>query len=120
VHDIRALATKGDLTFAATGSSIVECRRIARYTWHLPLQLVHILLPWREAKLHAAVKTTLPGRIYSNARTWCMLRCRTGTYRAGPGAVVQLLCLGDNLLSLHSTGCLRVWKIGEYDAPEVT
>lgn len=29
-HDIRALAAKGNLTFAATGSSIVECRRIAR------------------------------------------------------------------------------------------
>lgn len=46
--------------------------------------------------------------------------CRTGTYRAGAGAVVQLLCLGDNLLSLHCTGALRVWKIGVYDAPEVT
>lgn len=33
--------------------------------------------------------------------------------------MVQLLCLGDHLLSLYSTGALRVWRIGSYDAPEV-
>lgn len=33
--------------------------------------------------------------------------------------MVQLLCLGDHLLSLYRTGALRVWKIGSYDPPEV-
>lgn len=46
--------------------------------------------------------------------------CRTGAYRTEGGAtVLQLLCLGDHLLSLYSSGALRVWKIGSYDAPEV-
>ena len=34
--------------------------------------------------------------------------------------MVQLLCLGDHLLSLYSTGVLHVWRIGAYDAPEVS
>ena len=52
-------------------------------------------------------------------RNACCLCCRTGAYRADAGAVVQLLPLGDHLLSLYSDGTLRVWKIGSYEEPEV-
>lgn len=45
---------------------------------------------------------------------------RTGTYRVEEGVVVQLMVLGDHLLSLYSNGGLRVWKVGSYDEPEVS
>ncbi|WIA38106.1 hypothetical protein OEZ86_001468 [Tetradesmus obliquus] len=67
-----ALATKGDLTFAATGAAIHEAKR-----------------------MHA-----------------------TGVYAGHRAAVLQMLVLGDNLLSLGKDRQLLVWKIGQYDAPE--
>ena len=48
-----------------------------------------------------------------------LLHHRTGTYRAAEGVVLQLLCLGDHLLSLYSSGHLRIWRIGSYEEPEV-
>ena len=44
---------------------------------------------------------------------------REGTYRGHKGDVLQLLCLGDLLLSLGSDGRLLVWAIGEYAEPKV-
>jgi hypothetical protein len=34
--------------------------------------------------------------------------------------VVALLVLGDLLLTLGGEGCLKVWSIGSYDAPQVS
>jgi hypothetical protein len=45
--------------------------------------------------------------------------CRTGCYAGHSGSILQLLVLGDQLLSLGKDGQLLVWKIGEYDAPQV-
>jgi hypothetical protein len=45
--------------------------------------------------------------------------CRTGVYAGHRAAVLQMLVLGDNLLSLGKDKQLLVWKIGQYDAPEV-
>lgn len=33
--------------------------------------------------------------------------------------MVQLLALGEQLLSLHNGGVVAVWRVGEYEAPEV-
>ena len=47
-------------------------------------------------------------------------RRRVGAYRMeGAGQVLQMLPLGEHLLSLHSGGLLAVWRVGQYDAPEV-
>ena len=40
-------------------------------------------------------------------------------YRGHKGNVLQLLCLGDLLLSLGSDSRLLVWAIGEYAEPKV-
>jgi hypothetical protein len=48
-----------------------------------------------------------------------VLLCRTGCYAGHSGSILQLLVLGDQLLSLGKDGQLLVWKIGEYDAPQV-
>jgi hypothetical protein len=45
--------------------------------------------------------------------------CRTGVYAGHRAAVLQMLVLGDNLLSLGRDKQLLVWKIGQYDAPQV-
>jgi hypothetical protein len=45
---------------------------------------------------------------------------RSGAYRGHTGGILQLLVLGDRLLSLGRDGRLLVWRIGEYAAPEVT
>jgi hypothetical protein len=45
--------------------------------------------------------------------------CRTGVYAGHRAAVLQMLVLGDNLLSLGKDRQLLVWKIGQYDAPQV-
>jgi hypothetical protein len=73
-HDISALASKGDLTFAAVRGAIIECKRVHR----------------------------------------------SGEYRGHSGDVIQLLPLGDHLLSLGRDGKLLLWRIGEYAAPEVS
>jgi hypothetical protein len=44
---------------------------------------------------------------------------RCGEYRGHTADILQLLVLGDRLLSLGSDGKLLVWRIGEYAAPEV-
>lgn len=43
---------------------------------------------------------------------------RSGEYRGHRGDILQLLVLGDNLLSLGRDGQLLVWRIGEYEAPQ--
>ncbi|KAL3149179.1 hypothetical protein ABBQ32_002010 [Trebouxia sp. C0010 RCD-2024] len=72
-HNIKALASHGDLTFAAVKSDIVVCRR-----------------------LH-----------------------RVGTYSGHTGRIIQLLSLGDVLLSLGDDRKLLVWAANTYDAPKV-
>ncbi|GBF88408.1 hypothetical protein Rsub_01120 [Raphidocelis subcapitata] len=69
---VTALAVKGDLTFAATGAAIEECRRAHK----------------------------------------------SGEYRGHSAPVVQMLVLGDTLLSLGADARLLVWRIGSYDEPE--
>lgn len=44
---------------------------------------------------------------------------RHGVYRGHTGSILQLLCLGDYLLSLGTDARVLLWKIGEYDAPQV-
>ena len=44
---------------------------------------------------------------------------RVGVYNGHNGPIRQLLCLGDNLFSLGSDGKLIMWKLGEYEAPQV-
>lgn len=46
---------------------------------------------------------------------------RSGEYRGGhSGDILQLLVLGDRLLSLGDDRKLLVWRIGQYEAPEVS
>ena len=45
---------------------------------------------------------------------------RIGTYSGHSGAIVQLLNLGDVLLSLGSDRKLIVWEEGIYDTPKVS
>lgn len=46
---------------------------------------------------------------------------RSGEYRGGhAGDILQLLVLGDRLLSLGADRRLLVWRIGQYAAPEVS
>lgn len=45
---------------------------------------------------------------------------RSGEYRGHTADIIQLLVLGDHLLSLGRDGKLLTWRIGEYDAPEVS
>ena len=44
---------------------------------------------------------------------------RVGVYQGHTRAVVQLLVLGDMLLSLGADRRLLVWRIGQHDEPEV-
>ncbi|KAL0035116.1 hypothetical protein WJX79_001452 [Trebouxia sp. C0005] len=73
-HNVKALASRGDLTFAAVKNSIIVCQRVHRI----------------------------------------------GTYSGHTGSIIQLLTLGDILLSLGSDRKLLVWADGIYDAPKVT
>ncbi|KAK9819682.1 hypothetical protein WJX72_001066 [[Myrmecia] bisecta] len=50
----------------------------------------------------------------------CQRVHRVGKYCGHSDDILQLLCLGDHLLSLGRDGKLLLWKIGEYDAPEVS
>ena len=45
---------------------------------------------------------------------------RVGAYCGHEGRVLQMLCLGDHLLSLGNDQKVMVWKIGEYEEPEVS
>lgn len=45
--------------------------------------------------------------------------CRVGEYAGHTGRVLQLLVIGDLLLSLGADCRLLVWRIGEHDEPEV-
>lgn len=49
----------------------------------------------------------------------CCAGCRTGVYGGHSASISQLLVLGDQLLSLGKDGQLLVWRIGEYDSPQV-
>ncbi|KAK9786275.1 hypothetical protein WJX73_004830 [Symbiochloris irregularis] len=71
-HQISALASKGDLTFAAVGAEVVACQRVHRI----------------------------------------------GTYCGHTSAIIQLLCLGNILLSLGADQKVCVWRIGQYNEPE--
>lgn len=42
---------------------------------------------------------------------------RTGEYRGHGANILQMLVLGDYLLSLGADNKLNVWEIGQYDAP---
>ena len=68
---IVALACARDLTFAAVGHGIVECKRV-----------------------HAR-----------------------GVYRGHTDEIIQLMVLGENLISLGRDKIVNVWRIGEYDEP---
>ena len=46
-------------------------------------------------------------------------RCRIGTYAGHCGRIIQLLSLGDVLLSLGDDQKLLVWAANTYDAPKV-
>jgi len=41
-------------------------------------------------------------------------------YRGHTKPVVAMLCMGDHLLSLGADRRLCVWKLGSYDAPQVS
>ena len=43
---------------------------------------------------------------------------RVGVYKGHRGDVLQLLCLGDILLSLGSDSKLSLWNVGQYE-PQV-
>lgn len=45
--------------------------------------------------------------------------CRHGSYKGHTDAILQLLVLGDYLLSLGADRKLLVWKNGTYGEPEV-
>ncbi|KAI8469981.1 MAG: WD40-repeat-containing domain protein [Monoraphidium minutum] len=49
----------------------------------------------------------------------CRRMHKVGEYRGHSGRVLQLLVLGDLLLSLGADGRLLVWRIGAHAAPEV-
>ena len=49
----------------------------------------------------------------------CPTACRHGNYKGHTDAILQLLVLGDYLLSLGRDRKLLVWKIGAYAEPEV-
>jgi hypothetical protein len=44
---------------------------------------------------------------------------RTGEYKGHQGSILQMMVLGDNLLALDDSNSMLVWKIGNYDEPEV-
>ena len=45
--------------------------------------------------------------------------CRTGQYQGHSGNIVQLMVLGEQLLSLGEDCQLLVWRIADYKEPEV-
>lgn len=49
----------------------------------------------------------------------CKRLHRSGEYRGHDGDVIQLLVLGDILLSLGADRRLLAWRIGDYSGPEV-
>lgn len=109
-HTIRALAVKNDLTWAATGFTIVESRRIAR----CGAAISRVAVPHRTCGMR------IGGDASKIPMLSAALSCRVGAYRLeAAGPVVQLLALGGQLLSLHSGGVVAVWRVGQYDAPEV-
>jgi U3 small nucleolar RNA-associated protein 21 len=51
----------------------------------------------------------------------CRRAHRSGEYRGGhSGDILQLLPLGDHLLSLGRDGLLLLWRVGQYDGPEAS
>lgn len=68
---IVALACSGDVTFAAVGGDIVECRRV-----------------------HTQ-----------------------GVYHGHTANIIQMMVLGDVLVSLGKDGTVKMWRIGEYEEP---
>ena len=46
--------------------------------------------------------------------------CRVGTYSGHAKPILQMMCLGDHLLSLGQDKRLLLWKLGSYAAPLVS
>ena len=140
-HNIEALASKGDLTFAAVGTSIVVCKRAHRcYT--AIADLTNALSPCCAMSHHdtatmqsqaaalgevSSVQQSRAGSTAALARYHdelhsdipCPTACRHGSYKGHTGGILQLLVLGDYLLSLGHDRKLLVWKIGACAEPEV-
>jgi hypothetical protein len=49
----------------------------------------------------------------------CKRMHRSGEYRGHSADIIQMLVLGDRLLSLGRDGKLLAWRIGDYEEPEV-
>ena len=60
------------------------------------------------------IETLLPDLYSETPRV-----CRSGVYVGHQGEVLQLLCLGNHLLSLGTDRRLLLWKVGGYDEPQV-
>ena len=105
-HNIKALASRGDLTFAAVKSDIVVCRRVHRWLFILALG-------------YGAVRSLCTYTCSCTAVIAANPHCRVGTYAGHRGRIIQLLSLGDVLLSLGDDKKLLVWAANTYDAPKV-
>lgn len=82
------------------------------------------LPPLRRVQLkHGITALACKGDLtFAALRSGAIVECKrvhqTGEYRGHAGDVLQLLVLGDRLLSLGTDGCLLVWRIGEHGGPE--
>ena len=101
---------------AAAAATAVSCRnsprlRMPPHTFMM-LQLKHKIsaLACKGDLTFAAVRGTI---------VECRRVHRSGEYRGHAADILQLLVLGDRLLSLGRDGRLLVWRIGQYAAPEV-
>lgn len=79
-------------------------------------------LPARQLK-HTITALAAKGDLtFAALRGGAISECRrvhaAGVYRGHTADVLQLLVLGDRLLSLGADSRLLVWRIGEYAAPE--
>ena len=103
-HSVRALACRGDVTFAAVKNDIAVCQRVRRY------------LPSGSRSLCPCICKVLA----EQKLIGCPLLHRITTYSGHSGPIIQLLNLGNVLLSLGSDRRLIVWEDGVHDVPKVT
>ena len=84
--------------------------------------LCHVSASFTKAPVLQTRFSRAPARIYYNSllRILPISFCRSGQYEGHRGSVIQLLVLGDLLLSLGKDGKLNVWRIGNYTAPIVS